>query len=319
MNMSDTNVSDVLNHCLELLDQGLTVEDCLRRYPALSEELAPLLQLAMQTQTAAETIGPSPEAQRAGLGRITDAWTAMQERQRRRERGPWRLLRRSWVLAAVAAMVLAFGGWTTAAAAQDSVPGEMLYPVKEARERVLLLVVFSDSRKANLHAGFAEARAAECAKLASRGGDIDTLNRTAERIEVHTREAVALMGGQLSDGTTVSEGVIHVVGRGGRGYRLSRDTRIHGELSVGRVQLWTDPETGQRRPWYDEASKRRFLMQKRFREQFRHMRELREGLPIELHPERRRHFSASFERAEVLLQEAFLLMRALEDAYHPPE
>ena len=137
MNMSDANVNDVLNHCLELLDQGLTVEECLRRYPAFSEELAPLLQLAMQTQTAAETIGPSPEAQRAGLGRITDAWTAMQERQRRRERGPWRLLRRSWVLAAVAAMVLAFGGWTTAAAAQDSVPGEMLYPVKEARERVL--------------------------------------------------------------------------------------------------------------------------------------------------------------------------------------
>ena len=188
MSTSDVNVNDALNHCLELLDQGLTVEECLQRYPTLSEELTPLLLLAAQTQSAVEAVVPSPEAHRAGLGRITDAWVAMQERERRRSRGPWRLLRRSWVLAAAAVLILAFGGWTTASAAQDSVPGEILYPIKQTQERVLLLVVITESRKANLHAQFAETRAKECAKLASKGGDIDTLNRTAERIEIHTPE-----------------------------------------------------------------------------------------------------------------------------------
>lgn len=319
MNTSDMNVNDALNHCLELLDQGRTVEECLERYSALADEIAPLLQLAMRTQAAAEAVVPSPEAQRTGLGRITGAWTAMEERRRRRQRGPWRLLRRSWVLAAVAALALVFGGWTTAAAAQDSIPGDRLYPVKSAQERVLLLVVFSDSRKANLHARFAEARAEECAKLASRGGDIDTVNRTAERIEIHTRTAVSLMGGDLPVRTVASQGVIRVVGPGGKEYILSPNTKVQGEISVGGRQLWTDPETGRRKPWNDEASKRRFLMQQQFREQFTNMRALREGLPVELHPERRRRFAASFERAEVLLQEAFLLMRALEDANHPPE
>lgn len=319
MNESDMNVNDALNHCLELLDQGLTVEECLQRYPALSEELTPLLLLAAQTRSAAEAVVPTPEPQRAGLGRITDAWTAMQERRLRRQRGPWRLLRRSWVLAAVAALVLAFGGWTTATAAQDSVPGEVLYPVKEAQERVLLLIVFSDSRKADLHASFAEARAEECVKLASKGGDIETLNQTAERIEVHTRSAVSLLGGELSEATVISTGVVRVVGPGGKEYSLSRDVKVQGEISVRGRQLWTDPETGHRRPWHDEASKRRFLMQKRFREQFTNMREMREGFPVELHPEHHRHFAARFERAEALLQEAFLLMRALEDAHHPPE
>ena len=313
------HIQDALNECLELLAQGMTVDECLARFSTLADELAPLLHLAVQTQSAAEAIVPSPEAQRAGLGRITDAWTAREERRLRRQRGPWRLLRRSWVLAAAAVLILAFGGWTTAAAARDSVPGEMLYPVKEARERVLLLVVITDSRKANLHAQFAETRAKECAKLASKGGDIDTLNRTAERIEIHTRTAVSLMGGELPERTVTTRGVVRVVGPSGKQYSLSSDTRIQGEISVRGRQLWTDPETGHRRPWYDEASKQRFLMQKRFREQFRHMREMREGLPVELHPEHRRHFAASFERAEVLLQEAFLLMHALEDAHHPPE
>lgn len=319
MSTSGMHIQDALNECLELLAQGRTIEECLARYSALADELAPLLHLAARTQSAVEAVAPSPEAQRAGLGRITDAWTAMEERRLRRQRGPWRLLRRSWVLAAAAALILAFGGWTTAAAARDSVPGEVLYPVKQTQERVLLLVVFSDSRKADLHASFAEARAEECAKLASRGGDIDTLNRTAERIEVHTRSAVSLMGGELSGPAVVSTEIVRVVGPGGKEYSLSRDVKVQGEISVHGRQFWTDPETGRRRPWHDEASKRRFLMQKRFRDQFTHMRELREGLPLELHPEHRRHFSASFERAEVLLQEAFLLMRALEDAHHPPE
>lgn len=313
------HIQDALNDCLELLAQGRTVEECLARHSALADELAPLLLLAARTQGAAEAVAPSPEAQRAGLGRITDAWTAMQERQRRRQRGPWRALRRSWVLAAAAALILAFGGWTTAAAAQGSVPGEVLYPIKQTQERVLLLVVLTDSRKANLHAGFAEARAEECVKLASRGGGIDRLTRTAERIETHTRTAVSLMGGELTGSPMSSEGVVRVIGRGGKLYSLSPDIRIPGELRVGGRPVWTGPETGEQRPWHDDASKRRYLMQKRFREQFRHMRELREGMGIELHPEHRRHFAASFERAEILLQEAFLLMWALEDAHHPPE
>ena len=167
MSTSGMHISDALTDCLDLLSLGRTVEECLERYPDLSDELGPLLRLSIQTQMAAETVVPSPEAQRAGLGRITDAWTAMQDR--RRHRSPWRVLRRTWVLAAVAALVLAFGGWTTAAAAQDSIPGDTLYPVKEAQERVLLLVVFTDGGKADLHARLAEARTVEATQLAAQG------------------------------------------------------------------------------------------------------------------------------------------------------
>ena len=71
--MSDTTNIDALNTCLELLAQGSTVEACLARYPELAAELEPMLHLAMQTQRLGETIQPSPDAQRIGLGRITDA------------------------------------------------------------------------------------------------------------------------------------------------------------------------------------------------------------------------------------------------------
>ena len=318
MNASGMIITDALDDCLELLAQGDTVEQCLERHPDISDELAPLLRLAMRTQDAAEAVMPSPEAQRAGLGRITDAWTAMRARRGRRV-GPLRVLSRSWAVAALAALVLVFGGWTAAAAAAGSVPGEALYPVKAVQERVLLLVVFTDSGRADLHARLAQTRTMEATKLASRGSDAAAVDETTERMEAHAREAVALMGGHLSAQGAVTEGVLRIKGPGNRAYGLSRYTSVSGELSITGTPFWTDPATGFVRPWRGHGSQRRFAMQERFYQQFLHFQEMRGILPPELLPDHRAHVEAAFQRSEDLLLEAFLIMKALEDAQNPPE
>ena len=328
-------VSDALNDSLGLMAQGGTVEECLARYSDIADELAPLLHLARQTQGVAEAMAPSPDAQRAGLGRITDEWNAMQARSSRQQRAPWRLLRRSWMLAVVAALVLVFGGWTTAAAAQDTVPGDTLYPVKQTQERVLLLVVFTHGGKADLHARLAEARAVEATKLAAQGSDPVAVDEVTDRMQEHMNECVSLMGGELSGERSSDGGVVSVVGPGGRQYSLSPNTSVSGEISIGGREYvvsrdtseyralgrsyWAERETRRLRPPRGEWSDRRAAMKEQFYQHFLQFQQGRGELSPEFRSAHRDRIEAAFQRSERLMLEALLMMQALEDAHHPPE
>ena len=233
------------------------------------------------------------------------------------------------MLAAAAVLILAFGGWTTAAAAQDSVPGEVLYPIKQTQERVLLLVIVTNSGKADLHARLAEARAIEATKLAAKGSDPAMVDRTTERLEEHVRECVSRMGGELSSGRARSAGVVQVVGPRGKQYSLSHDTSVSGEISIdGRAfrfssvsgrPLWGDPESGHRGHWRSGGSLRRSEMQERFLEQVIQFRQMRPELPVAFGSPQRARIEAAFERSEGLMLEAFLMLQALEEAHNPPE
>lgn len=319
MSTDDTRVTEALHDCLDLIDRGSTIEECLERHAEISDDLAPLLRMALQTQTTASNVHASPEAQRAGLGRITEAWAAMEERRRRRERGPWRLVRRSWVLAAVGLLVLAFGGWTTAAAAQDSVPGDTLYPVKQTQERVLLVVVFTRGGKADLHAQLAEERTEEAAKLAEHGGDSLAVDEVTQRMAEHMNECVSLMGGRLSADGEASSGSVGLSGPRGMAFGLSPDVVIEGTLSIEGRPRGFRHEGRFVRPWTGSGSERRAAMQERFFQQFQQFQELRHGLPNDLVALHRTRMEEAFERSERLLLEAFLVMRELEDVQNPPE
>ncbi|MDE2900826.1 MAG: DUF5667 domain-containing protein [Chloroflexota bacterium] len=319
MSTSDMRVTEALNDCLELIERGSTLEECLERYPDIPDELAPLLSMALETQQTAGSVHPSPEAQRAGLGAITEAWAAMEERRRRRERGPWRLLRRSWVLAAVVLLVLLFGGWTTATAAQDSVPGDTLYPVKQTQERVMLVVVFTRGGKADLHARLAEERTEEVVKLAEMGRDPVVVDEVTQRFAEHMNECVSLLGGRLSAQGKASSGSVGLSGPRGMAYGLSPDMVIEGTLSFEDRPRRFRHEGRFVRPWTGSGSERRAAMQERFFQQFQQFREMREGLSDDLIALHRSRMDEAFARSERLLLEAFLVMRELEDVQNPPE
>ena len=292
--MSNKNDIDALNTCLELLEQGSTVEACLERYPEAAAELEPLLRLAMQTKQVGETIATPAEAQRLGLGRITDAWAA---KQAKRSNPRWRVLRplaKSWSIAIIAVMVLVFSGWTTSSAAAGSVPGEVLYPVKKAQERFLLVVAFSDRGKAELHAKFAEERTQEIEKLAARGKSQDVMERTAVRMENHTRRAVVLMGGVLP--TPVPS------------------TSDFTAPATPQIRVVLDPASGLISITENKTSRERYVMQERFLRQFQHFQEMEERLARQAQPNRRARMEESFHRSQELFHRAILAMKALEEA-----
>jgi hypothetical protein len=194
--MTQQRFSDVLNEALDRLARGATVEECLASHQELASELEPLL-LAAQAAVATGPV-PRPEARGAILAQLAEAWQGREARRRHR-----RLLSmpslpplRPWAVAAAAAMALVLGGWGTAAAAAESLPGDAFYPVKETRERLLLAVTPSATRKAQLHARLAGERAREMEVLAAEGQNEGRVQHVAERMAGHTQKAVRLVDGR---------------------------------------------------------------------------------------------------------------------------
>ncbi|NBS41710.1 hypothetical protein EBS80_03535, partial [bacterium] len=104
---------------------------------------------------------------------------------------------------AMSAFALIFGGWvTTVNASFDSVPGDVLYPVKLVTERVQITLATSGEQRAKLHAEFAGRRLDEINSItSSSGSDKDT--RVKAAVDGFKQEIASvndeLMNIQISD------------------------------------------------------------------------------------------------------------------------
>ncbi len=87
-----------------------------------------------------------------------------------------------------AAFVVLIGGWTGMVGASfDTVPGDILYPVKIANERAQLSLAFSDEQKARLHMQFASNRLDEAVSIVA-SGDLERTEQARAAINNFTRE-----------------------------------------------------------------------------------------------------------------------------------
>lgn len=185
-----------LNACLDRLQRGATVEECLALYAQDAAELEPLLRTAHLTMQA--TAAARPGARAELMARLSQSW---QERQARRASRfsflppVFSPALRAGAVALVAVFALVAGGWTTSSAASDSVPGEVLYPVKRTHEHFLLLIVRPSDERARLHARLVERRGAEMAAMAVADRNGSELEQVSDRLESHVQHAVILVGG----------------------------------------------------------------------------------------------------------------------------
>lgn len=185
----------LLAQCLTALKNGETVEECLARYPDRRDELEPLLRAA-QIARAAPTVVPSSDFQEGARDRmvrmIRERETSKGRHRREKRQGFLEWLwpsggfsgpvRRS-ALAAVAALTVLFlvtvAGVGVVHASSDSVPGESLYPVKLAAERLRLAISLTESEELRLRLQFASERLEEASKLTAseREEEIEPLMR----------------------------------------------------------------------------------------------------------------------------------------------
>jgi hypothetical protein len=141
-----------LDQCLAWLRAGKDMEGCLERYPEYAEELRPLLMLAIDVGRVTIPAVPSM-ARAAGQRRMLAAHAKRVERSaqthpvvRHVVRLAWALvpgrpgsLRPAWpaVVAVLIALLLATSG-VTVASSIGSLPGDSLYPVKLASQKLQL-------------------------------------------------------------------------------------------------------------------------------------------------------------------------------------
>jgi len=192
---------DILVQCIEDIKAGRSsIEECLNRYPSVREQLEPLLRIALEIREPPD-VKPSPSFKVNARGRLMDQIHGKQVVTK----WPWFRYnsqvkpipyRRRFSMASVILVIVltlsAIGGGT-AYAAQDSLPGDALYPVKLVTEQMRMMLPGDDVVKAERALSFAERRMGEIEALAEKGRPQDlnlaveqygyAMNMTQTRIE----------------------------------------------------------------------------------------------------------------------------------------
>jgi hypothetical protein len=146
-----------LDQYLAWLRAGKDVEDCLERYPEYAEELRPLLMLAIDVGRVTIPAVPAM-ARAAGQRRMLAAYAKREERRAQTHPIVRHAARLSWalvpgrpgslrlaspaVVAVLFVLLVGIGGVTIASSA-GSLPGDALYPVKLASQRLQLALTLN--------------------------------------------------------------------------------------------------------------------------------------------------------------------------------
>lgn len=183
------DLEQVLENCLGLMTQGVSVEDCLAAHPQLADELEPLLRTA-STIHEQLTPGMPQTAKLRARARVMGEWDRRHQPSRQNWAFPSFLPR--WA-AVAAALVLAIflGSVGTVSAAGNAVPGDYLYPIKEARENTQLWLGRSPEAKIDIYSRMVKERVKELRELAMEGS-VDDSSVALARLQSHVADVAQL-------------------------------------------------------------------------------------------------------------------------------
>ena len=185
----DERLSEPFEACIQILEKGGTLEDCLKQYPALATDLKPRLETVLKTLAFMASIQPqggslqaSRERFMAQAARLQPARAVQPGLQPGSERLPslretWDSLL-GWLLGSVThpafklitiLIVIGLAGTATLTASAHSFPGSPLYELKRSIENTQLAFSPSQSAKVELQNEFSERRLQELDQVTGRG------------------------------------------------------------------------------------------------------------------------------------------------------
>jgi len=160
-------LQQIFEDCLELLEQGSSIEDCLNKYPAEARELQSLLSTAQLSRTSLHYAIPRDTKARIRAKIMTQY--DHQHLPRGQKTPIWSYLRR-WAYVTICILTfLIVAGLGLNVASASAVPGDTLYPVKKSFEEIQIAFSFSNMAKAETHVRLAERRINEIIELAGQG------------------------------------------------------------------------------------------------------------------------------------------------------
>lgn len=206
---------DILADCIEALEQGATLQECLTRYPAHATALEPYLHLVVSLSAESQTRLSAPAFQR---GRQLLSAQAQQRRAHHRQpvypavsatrpmrpaayppngvphRRPHRRRpvadKRAWwslglprLLRTALLLVIFLGATTFFRQVMTSLPGTTFYSVKSSGEQLVGVLMEAAGEGVPWHTAQAERRLQELAQLAD--SDVMTVQTLAQGVEMH--------------------------------------------------------------------------------------------------------------------------------------
>ena len=165
----NNNLYDILEICLQALENGDSLDAILARHPGLESELRPILEAAQQARALPAPL-PSADAMRRGKARLLQQAAEMRE-AKRPTRGRQRVIPLFQRLAISLSLTVAalMGGTGLVQASSTALPGENLYPVKRTWEDMRLLFVFSPTAREALTGEYEQERLDEVSELLREG------------------------------------------------------------------------------------------------------------------------------------------------------
>ncbi len=162
-------IYDVLEICLQEMENGADLEAVLGRYPDLEAELRPVLNasiLARNRRTALSD--PSPDAMRRGRAKLLQRAAEMREAKAAPRKRMIPLFQRLAISFTLTAIFLG-SGTGLVSASSSALPGENLYPVKLTWENVRLFLTFNEENREALENTFENERLQEVNELFAEG------------------------------------------------------------------------------------------------------------------------------------------------------
>ncbi len=215
----NAKLSNILQDCLQAMEGGMSLDECLTRYPSLASDLRPLLESAQAARTAGLLPVPGNAVTRGKARVLVHAARLRQDKRRPRPHltGAWRMAVAS--LAVLAFLVLTGNGLIAASA--NALPGDPLYAVKRTVEDARLSMASDPQAEAQIQEEITTRRVEETESLLSE-----------QRVE--DVEFEGLVSEQLPDGWRIA-GIAVVV---------TNQTEMEGVISIGVIA----EVTGQTQP-----------------------------------------------------------------------
>lgn len=226
-----SNLYDILEICLQEIDNGADVDTVLFRYPEFAEDLRPILETSVKAKSIAVP-EPSVDVVRRNRAKVFQHAAELREARVQPSRSFWTVsLRRALVsLAVVATLFISSTGLVRAAS--TTLPGDNLYPVKRTWEDVLVLFTFDTRAREALEVEHENERLEELYELFAEGrsfvevdfsgyvthqnGDLWLVSKIPVVISAQTElrdgvisegNAIRVRGVTQSDGTVLAERV----------------------------------------------------------------------------------------------------------------
>jgi hypothetical protein len=211
------DLDTALDQCLTWLRDGMGIEECLVSYPEYANQLRPLLEMAAQVGRVI-TPASSSAARAAGEQRMLAAFAQRQERAAKTNAVIWYLqrvvraltpgrpgrLRPGWNLAIASLFIVSIAvGALMVVVSTNSLPGDVLYPVKMAAQQTRLFLTRDSEMQRQLEDQFSAQRRRDIQSVLNAGRRTDVEFRgTLQRME-ETLWVVDGLAVSLQDATTV--------------------------------------------------------------------------------------------------------------------